>query len=453
MHSDVAISVQNLTKTYRIFTHPVDRIKQALTLGSMRFHRSFTALEDVSFEIKKGEAIGIVGRNGSGKSTLLQLICGILKPTAGEVRVNGRISALLELGSGFNPEFTGRENVYFQGAIMGISRNEMDARFENIATYADIGEFIEQPVRTYSSGMFVRLAFAVIANVDADILVIDEALAVGDVFFQQKCMRHLRKFQSNGGTILFVSHDTAAVTGLCEKAVLLPHGGKTALILGTAKEVCQVYVRQLYSERSPICRTEPRKGGTVDTEKKQEVRPSAYLRGGELPANTIQLTRFRPDAESFGFGSIQIVDVWFEDSTKTKVLTVDGGAAVNLCIKAQALADIRWPAVGFTIKNYLGQYVFSEGTDLAFREHAPVIHNGDTWLVNFAFLMPILIEGDYSINVAVAEGVGDDHIQHHWIEDSITLHSMKSRLTQGICGVQDLSIGIEVFHVDEVVQP
>jgi lipopolysaccharide transport system ATP-binding protein len=229
MHSDVAISVENLTKTYRIFGHPGDRIKQALMLGQKRFHREFTALQDVSFEIKKGETVGIIGRNGSGKSTLLQLICGILKPTSGAVRVNGRISALLELGAGFNPEFTGRENVYFQGAVMGITKMEMEARFNEIADFADIGEFIDQPVRVYSSGMYLRLAFAVAVNVDSEILVVDEALAVGDAGFRSRCFRRIGELKSAGCTILFVSHETEQIVRLCSHAMLIDAG---ALLLG-----------------------------------------------------------------------------------------------------------------------------------------------------------------------------------------------------------------------------
>lgn len=221
MCSDIAISVKNLTKTYRIFGHPADRIKQALTLGRMSFHQEFTALQDASFEVKKGEAIGIVGRNGSGKSTLLQLICGILKPTSGGVQVNGRISALLELGSGFNHEFTGRENVRFQGAIMGIPIEEMDAKFDDIAAFADIGEFIDQPVRIYSSGMFVRLAFAVAISVEPDILVVDEALAVGDEAFQRKCFAKLAKLRDDGTTLFLVSHSANVIATVCQRALLL----------------------------------------------------------------------------------------------------------------------------------------------------------------------------------------------------------------------------------------
>ena len=224
MANDIAISVKNLTKTYRIFGHPGDRIKQALTFGQKRFHKEFTALNDVSFEIKKGETVGIIGRNGSGKSTLLQLICGILKPTSGSVEVNGRISALLELGAGFNPEFTGRENVYFQGAVMGIAREEMARRFADIAAFADIGEFIDQPVRTYSSGMFVRLAFAVAVNVDPDILIVDEALAVGDMEFQERSMSRMKKLQSDGMTIIVVTHSIPAVRNFCQQAIWLNAG-------------------------------------------------------------------------------------------------------------------------------------------------------------------------------------------------------------------------------------
>lgn len=239
MHSDVAISVKNLTKTYRIFGHPGDRIKQALTFGQKQFHKEFTALRDVSFEIKKGETVGIIGRNGSGKSTLLQLVCGILKPTSGSVEVNGRISALLELGAGFNPEFTGRENVYFQGAVMGISKDEMALRFDEIAAFADIGEFIDQPVRTYSSGMFVRLAFSAACHVDADILLIDEALSVGDIFFQQKSISRMKRLQEEGTTILFVSHAMPVVRSFCSTAMYLKQGNLVSF--GEARAICDFY--------------------------------------------------------------------------------------------------------------------------------------------------------------------------------------------------------------------
>ena len=188
------IRVENLSKCYQIYDKPQHRLWQGLFRGRKQFFREFWALKDVSFEVRRGETVGIIGRNGSGKSTLLQMICGTLTPTSGTIDVRGRVGALLELGAGFNPEFTGRENVYMNGSILGLTREEIDARYEDIVAFADIGQFIDQPLKTYSSGMYVRLAFAVIANIEADVLVIDEALAVGDAFFVQKCMRFLRRF-------------------------------------------------------------------------------------------------------------------------------------------------------------------------------------------------------------------------------------------------------------------
>jgi len=240
MSSDIAISVKNLTKTYRLFDHPGDRIKQALTLGRVKFHKEFTALKDVSFEVKKGETVGIIGRNGSGKSTLLQLICGILKPTSGSVTVNGRVSALLELGSGFNPEFTGRENIYFQGAIMGFSKAEMDVKVDDIIAFADIGEFIDQPVRTYSSGMFVRLAFATAIHSEPEVLIVDEALAVGDIGFQQRCHEYFEHARKKGMTLLLVAHDMLLIRALCDDVILLRSGELQAI--GDPEEVTEQYI-------------------------------------------------------------------------------------------------------------------------------------------------------------------------------------------------------------------
>jgi ABC-type polysaccharide/polyol phosphate transport system ATPase subunit len=244
---DVVISVRNLGKTYRLFGHPGDRLKQAMSFGLRTYHKEYTALARVSFEVKGGEAVGIIGRNGSGKSTLLQLICGILTPTSGSVEVKGRVSALLELGAGFNPEFTGRENVYFQGALMGVGRDEMEGRLEEIAEFADIGKFIDQPVRTYSSGMFVRLAFAVLIHVDSDILVIDEALAVGDEAFQKKCFEKLAAFlDSEEKVLFFVSHNIRQVQRLCERSIWISHGRVAQD--GDSGRVCAAYVDDINTE-------------------------------------------------------------------------------------------------------------------------------------------------------------------------------------------------------------
>jgi lipopolysaccharide transport system ATP-binding protein len=262
LSDELVIHVQNLSKCYQIYERPQNRLKQAIlpkigrtvsrilrifgsgtTLPSRSYYREFWAIRDVSFEVKKGETVGIIGRNGSGKSTLLQMIAGTLTPTSGNIKVQGRIAALLELGSGFNLEFTGRENVYLNGAILGLSREEIDRRFDAIADFADIGEFIDQPVKTYSSGMMVRLAFSVSVNVEPDILIIDEALAVGDAAFQFKCLDRLERLTRSGVTLLFVSHDLGAVRAFCNHAIYLNQGVIRAV--GKAEEVAEVYLLDL----------------------------------------------------------------------------------------------------------------------------------------------------------------------------------------------------------------
>jgi ABC-type polysaccharide/polyol phosphate transport system ATPase subunit len=238
-----------LSKSYRLFAHPADRVKQFLSMGLRRYHQDFEALHELDFEVRHGESIGIIGRNGSGKSTLLQLICGILKPTAGTLKASGRIAALLELGSGFNPEFTGRENVYFQGALMGMSRQETDSRVDDIIAFADIGDFIDQPVRMYSSGMFVRLAFATMIHTDADVLIIDEALAVGDEAFQRKCFEFLASFMEAGDRVLiFVSHNIRQVERICCRTIWIDRGSIRQD--GPSSVVCGEYQASIHREVS-----------------------------------------------------------------------------------------------------------------------------------------------------------------------------------------------------------
>ncbi len=233
------ITVEGLVKTYQLFNKPSKRVLEMFHPFGRKYHTPFHALKNVSFQVDRGETFGIIGRNGSGKSTLLQIICGILQPTEGKVTVNGRIAALLELGAGFNPEFTGRENVYMNGAILGFSDEEMDERFDDIAAFADIGEFLDHPVKTYSSGMYIRLAFAVQAFVEPDILIVDEALSVGDIFFQQKCFKRMRELREKNTTLLFVSHDMGIVRDLCEKAILLKKGN--VAFYGSSHKAVQLY--------------------------------------------------------------------------------------------------------------------------------------------------------------------------------------------------------------------
>ncbi|MGB3653519.1 MAG: ABC transporter ATP-binding protein, partial [Rivularia sp. (in: cyanobacteria)] len=239
MSEEIAISLQNVSKCFKRYAHPVDRLKELL-LPQKSYAQEFWALRDINLEIPKGQTVGIVGQNGSGKSTLLQIIARTLTSTTGEINVKGRISALLELGSGFNPEFTGRQNISFNGRLLGLTQEEIEEKFDEIVAFADIGDFIEQPVKTYSSGMFVRLAFAVVANVQPEIFIVDEALAVGDMFFQAKCMARMRQMMDSGITVLFVSHDIGSVKSLCRQCVFLENG--QIKNIGKASQVVETYL-------------------------------------------------------------------------------------------------------------------------------------------------------------------------------------------------------------------
>jgi len=309
MCSDFVIKVEDLSKCYQIYDQPGDRLKQflfprlqdALGMHPRAYFHEFWALRSASFEVKKGETVGIIGRNGSGKSTLLQLICGTLAPSSGSIETKGRIAALLELGSGFNPEFTGRENVYMNAAVLGLGKNEIDACFDDIVAFADIGEFIEEPVKSYSSGMMVRLAFAVIAHVDADILIIDEALAVGDAFFTQKCMRFLRNFMKSG-TVLFVSHDTHAIRDLCNRAIWIEKG--QIVQQGKPKDVCESYLQAFYEAQQGVG-SSTKLNPTKIVERKLPTKDQrlAFINNSNL-RNDLKVFKFNPDSASFGKGGL-----------------------------------------------------------------------------------------------------------------------------------------------------
>lgn len=431
---EYAIEVNGLSKCYQIYDKPSDRLKQMLMRGRKQYYKEFWALKDVSFKIKKGETVGIIGRNGSGKSTLLQMICGTLNPTGGEVKVNGRVAALLELGAGFNPEFSGVENVYMAASLYGLSKEEVDQRFDAIATFADIGDHLHQPVKTYSSGMYVRLAFAVIANVGADILVVDEALAVGDIYFQQKCMRYLRKFQDGGGTILFVSHDTGAVMSLCRTALWLRKSQAGVNNLGSAESVCKAYLQDFYAHQDKVLIDEPEEIEPLD-------KVSTYAWEAEpFPENILQVSTYNHHAESFGVGGGRFISAVFVDPDDQHLTTLQGGQSVVLRLTAKIERSITAPAFGITLKDRLGQFIYSESTDVAFRRSSPVFAPGDIVTVSFCFRMPVLLQGSYTIDIAFAEGIGHEHTQHHWVHDALVLSSLSGRLVQGVVGLPELAV-------------
>lgn len=378
---DIAISVRNLTKRYRLFGHPGDRVKQFLSFGLKQYHREFTALEEVSFDIKRGETVGVIGRNGAGKSTLLQLVCGILKPTSGTIRVNGRVAALLELGAGFNPEFTGRENVYFQGALMGFTKAQMDGQFDAIAAFADIGDFIDQPVRVYSSGMFVRLAFAVAAHMHPDILVVDEALAVGDSRFQAKCAAWLNGQRNKGMTVFLVSHDMNMVATICDKAMVFDAGRIAAS--GPPAEAIAVYHQILFGK------------------------PGAGL-AQSGPSGQIR----------YGSGEARLTDWGLLDDQLRRCDAIASGARFRLFMRIEFMADADDVSYGFSIKNRRGTILWGL---TSIGQGLPVQRNrrGQAHEISVAGQM-WLAPGDYFVTLGAAHWDSGEKID--FVENAIEFH-------------------------------
>lgn len=411
MSSEPAIRVEDLSKAYLIYREPRDRLRQAVMprlnralrrLGIPRQDRAYYtehwALSGLSFEVERGETLAVIGRNGSGKSTLLQLVCGTLNPTTGRVATQGRVAALLELGSGFNPEYTGRENVLLNASVLGLSREETLARMDAILAFADIGEFVDQPVKTYSSGMAMRLAFAVIAHVDAEVLIVDEALAVGDALFQQKCFRWLRGFQERG-TLLFCGHDIGAVVNLCRRAIWLDRG--RVRMAGAAKEVAEAYQafnaaaamglsEQVAVETAATPPPAPAEAGWI------EVAPEARLRSGLARIAQVRLAR-AGDGAAVGVAR--------------------GGEELVFEMRVEATTDLEDVILGFVMADRLGQMVAGGNTlGLPLRLRAGQQARG-----RMAFRLPHLATGTYVISPAIASGTRLNHVQHHWAQDAMTL--------------------------------
>lgn len=444
MLSEVVIRADRLGKAYHVYEQPQDRFMQMLVRGRKQYFSEFQALKDVSFTIRKGETVGIIGKNGSGKSTLLQIVCGTLLQSTGDVSVRGKIAALLELGAGFNPEFTGRENVTLYASILGLNENAIAQRFPSIVEFADIGEFLDQPVKTYSSGMVVRLAFAVIAHVDADILVIDEALAVGDAYFVQKCMRFLRRFCEHG-TLLFVSHDTSSVVGLCDRAIWLDKGEVQSI--GVAKDVVSLYLEGLYNTELVVKPDQATITGTTTPRPPLEYRDQRYefINSSNL-RNDIELFAFSENAADFTDGQADIVDVVFLEDGK-KLTWMVGGESVTLRIHCVSAIDLDKPIVGFFIKNRLGQAVFGDNTYLSYRQSPVAVAAGQMCVASFAFTMPLLPVGDYSVDVSISNGTQENFHMINWKYDVLLFRVQSSSIVHGLVGIPMKSILLEVEEV------
>lgn len=445
MSSEIAIEARQLAKAYHIYQSPSDRLAQALmprlrrtlapalrTFGlkwpEKNYYSNHWALKSLSFQVPRGDSMAIIGRNGSGKSTLLQLVCGTLSPTEGEARVNGRVAALLELGSGFNPEFTGRENVYLNASILGMSREETQARFDEIIAFADIGDFIERPVKTYSTGMAMRLAFAVIAHVDADVLIIDEALAVGDAYFQQKCLRWLRQFRERG-TVLFCGHDTGAVMSLCDSAIWIDKGD--LVMQGSAKEVCEAYSASIMSQAQglsdqptprPRAKTNTRPADAPATTG-EEMPPESQPKRASLPEpprpDRPAIFDTMADSADFGSGKARIQRVSLTHADGSPLHWIEGGEHVQLVIDVAVIEDLEAPIVGFHVKDRLGQPILGDNTFLTTLANPITARAGQTLETTFAFRLPALASGRYSLTAACASGTLDNHVQHQWMHDAL----------------------------------
>jgi lipopolysaccharide transport system ATP-binding protein len=402
MSSDIAIRVSNLSKCYQIYDKPQHRLWQGLWRGRRQFYREFWALKDVSFEVKKGETVGIIGRNGSGKSTLLQLICGTLTPSWGEVQVKGRVAALLELGAGFNPEFTGRENVYMNASILGLSKEEIDAKYEYIVAFADIGEFIDQPVKTYSSGMYVRLAFAVHACVEPEVLIVDEALSVGDIFFQQKCAERMRLLMEAGTTILFVSHDLPAISRLCSRAFLMANGKVVAA--GTPKEIIERYTAVSYGH-SLLHNELPR----------QSMPPSAVSKDNStrMELKSVPKTVFR-----YGDGGMRIIGFALSARDSAYAVQFESGDIIKLALEIKCNEDGLVPNVGFQIRDRFGNIATGTNTWMLSLPMAPQ-RAGSIFRIVFDIQL-MLGTGEYTISPAIASYDAQPERIYDWIDQIAT---------------------------------
>ena len=418
MAEDIAISVNDVSKMYKLYDNPMDRLKESLGLSRKKKYKEHYALNHVSFQVKKGETVGIIGTNGSGKSTILKIITGVLNPTGGKVEVNGRISALLELGAGFNMEYTGVENVYLQGTMIGFSEEEIDARLQDILDFADIGDFVNQPVKTYSSGMFVRLAFAVAINIDPEILIVDEALSVGDVFFQAKCYRKFEEFKEMGKTILFVSHDLSSIGKYCDRVVLLNKGEKLAE--GGAKEMVNLYRRVLVNQYEDADQSENKEGSTAENGQSGNNASGENGHDGQgsqkLMKDSLNLN---PQVLEYGSKLGEIVDFAIRDDTGMITNVIEKGKEFSVQMKVNFQADVSDPIFAFTLKDLKGTEI--TGTNTMY-EHTPLKPQkaGDVREITFKQVMP-LEAGEYMLCLGCTGYKDGDFTVFHRLYDVCNL--------------------------------
>ena len=424
MSEEFAIRVNNVSKLYKLYDKPIDRLKESLGLSKTTKYKEHYALHDVNFDIHKGECVGIIGTNGAGKSTVLKIITGVLNPTAGNVEIDGRISALLELGAGFNMEYTGIENVYLNGTMIGFSKEEIDAKLDEILAFADIGDFVYQPVKTYSSGMFVRLAFAVAINIDPEILIVDEALSVGDVFFQLKCFKKFEEFKASGKTILFVSHDLSSIEKYCDKAILLDKGRNIAE--GSPIEIINRYKKIMTGMTAEEVEELEKKKSDANDVSQLTLEKKMNDNDGKPWKDSFEIN---PNIDEYGDMAAKVIDIGVFDDNGNLTTTLIKGNKFSLKSKVEFNEDIEDPIFTYTIKTLKGQDI--TGTNTMYeKESVGTAHKGDIFVTTFTQDMN-LQGGEYLLSMSCTSFVNGELVAHDRLYDVLNLTVISDKNTVG----------------------
>ena len=444
MSDDYAIRVSDVSKMYKMYARKQDRLLEALGLSKKRRYTEYYALNHVSFDVKKGETVGLIGTNGAGKSTMLKIITGVLQPTGGTVDICGRISALLELGAGFNPEYTGVENVYLNGTMMGYSRAEVDAKMKDILDFADIGDFVNQPVKNYSSGMFVRLAFAVAINIDPEILIVDEALSVGDIFFQAKCYAKFDEFKREGKTILLVSHDLSSVSKYCDRVILLNKGEKLAE--GTPKDMINLYKKILTGSSDDIQDlTENHSdelSGTISTdqlraEQKKTYKGDSIREGADDSEEWKSHFAINPKLNEYGNHRAEIVDFAIVDENGNLTSTIVKGTNFQIRTKIRFNDDIKEPIFTYTFRNARGIDITGTNTMLEGKA-VPLAHKGEVYVVTYDQRMT-LQGGEYLLSMSCTGYVNGNLTAYHRCYDLLSVSVVSNKNTVGFYDMESVT--------------
>lgn len=430
MSKEVSIKVQGVKKVYPLYEKPVDRLKEAMLFSKKIYNKEYKALQNVSFEVYKGETFGIIGMNGAGKSTLLKLITGVAKPTAGEITVAGKVSALLELGAGFNMEYTGLQNIYLNGTMMGYKKEEMEPKVRQVMEFADIGDFINQPVKTYSSGMFARLAFAVAINVEPDILIVDEALSVGDVFFQNKCYKKFEELRGRGTTVIFVSHDISSIKQMCSRVLWLERGEQK--MVGESVEVCNAYTNSILQKGG--------QGNVSDI--------AAYV-SEDYKIDEIELGYYPPVSytnESILHSTVQILSVYCTDEQGEFIQEVETGKMCRISVLFKTEIDIEQCIAGFVLETIKGTWIINCNSAICGNRATFMVKAGTIAKVEFEFSFPHLLQGEYVIGAAISNGDIKDFSILTWLYNTLCIRVVNKGNNSALLDVES---AVNIFRAKE----